>query len=78
MSGTAAAIQPEQAVREMVDNPIVKSWVEGQYWAIGFNEDGSFIGKRAFKKKLLEKASSVFTSTNDVWSIGLYANQTIR
>lgn len=78
MSGITVVRHPAYAVKEKVDNPVVKSWVENQYWAIGFNEDGSFIGKRAFKKKLLEQANGVFASTNDVWSIGLYANQIIR
>jgi hypothetical protein len=80
MPGTSAAARRPEYVgdREKIDNPVVRSWVESQYWETGFNEDGSFVGKKAFKKKLLEQAPSAFASTIDTWSIGLYANQIIR
>jgi len=65
-------------VSENVDNPAVRNWVEQKYYEIGFNGDGSFIGKKAFKKKLLQDAPKAFANINDSWCIGLYANQIIR
>ncbi|CUS10994.1 unnamed protein product [Tuber aestivum] len=65
-------------VSENIANPAVRNWVEQKYHEIGFNGDGSFIGKKAFKKKLLQDAPKAFANTNDSWCIGLYANQIIR